>query len=136
MKSRCTLIYRILTALYIIVVLYLCFGKFDNLPQDPIMLFGIAADKIVHFAMFLPFPILMYLSFGEICRNGRQCLLFALVTMIAGIAGAAMTEYLQGLTSYRSADPVDFLADSLSLAIGSLLIPIAHRLKLRINSVR
>ena len=45
--------------------------------------------------MFLPFPI------------------------IAVIAGG--TELGQGLTDYRSADPKDFLADGIGLAVGAIV---------------
>ena len=42
-------IFRVLTLLYIIAVAVLCFAKFSAMPPSPVSIFGIPADKVVHF---------------------------------------------------------------------------------------
>ena len=56
---------RILFAVYLAAVLVLCFGKFPSSEDVPKYLWGIPTDKIVHFLMFLPFPVLAYLAFDR-----------------------------------------------------------------------
>ena len=66
MKRR--ILYITAFCIYIGAILYLCLTKPDNLPQTEFLIFGLPADKVAHFTMFLPFPILMY-SLYVICLN-------------------------------------------------------------------
>ena len=117
------LVFRILFFLYVAGVLFMCFGKFDSTPSVPLELWGIPTDKLVHFGMFLPFPILAYLAFGRQYITTKAALLFTGVTFIVGLMLALGTEWGQAhLTAYRSGDPRDFLADAIALATGSLLV--------------
>lgn len=111
-----TLYSRILLLLYIAAMLFLCFGKFENLPETPSFL-PIGADKIVHFCMFLPFVPLFVLAFVQKRGKWWIILLFA----ILGVCFAALTEVGQGMTDYRSQDIFDFIADSTGLITGALL---------------
>lgn len=117
------LVFRILFLLYVAGVLLLCFGKFDSTPSVPLELWGIPTDKLVHFGMFLPFPVLAYMAFGQKYITIKAALLFTGVTFIVGLLLALGTEWGQAhLTEYRSGDPWDFLADAIALATGSLLV--------------
>ena len=49
---------RIAFAAYIVAVLVLCFAKFPSTDDVPTELWGIPMDKIVHFLMFFPLPLL------------------------------------------------------------------------------
>ncbi len=66
-------IYRIITTVYLLAVAYLCFASSSGLPSIKEWHFFIPADKVVHFLMFFPFPILAYLSFGKGDNVRVQC---------------------------------------------------------------
>ena len=80
---------RIVFLLYLAVLMYLCFGKFQGIPQAPHGFFGIEGDKVVHFLMFLPFPILSYFAF-PFPRTGH---------------GTAFSSYCASLPSDRPSPP-------------------------------
>jgi hypothetical protein len=57
------IIFLLLFCLYIAAVAYLCFARPDEVPSLPETWFGLPADKVAHFLMFLPFPFLGYIAF-------------------------------------------------------------------------
>lgn len=119
------ILFRILFLLYLTGVLYLCFGRFDNAPSVEWSLFGIPADKLVHFCMFFPFPILAFLAFDRYTETARQTLAFVGITLAVGLLLAVGTEWGQAhFTDYRSADPWDFVADTSALVVSSILVSI------------
>ena len=122
MSQKQKIAFRILFFLYIAGVLYLCFGRFDNAPSIELNLWGIPTDKVVHFGMFFPFPILAFLAFDQYTETVPQTLLFVGVTFLIGLIVAVGTEWGQAsLTDYRSGDPLNFLADTLGLFLSSVL---------------
>lgn len=122
MKGR-RIIARILFFLYIVTVLVLCFGRFKDVPSVPWTLLGIPSDKIVHFCMFFPFPILAFLAFDKYTQTPRSTFLFSGITFLVGVALAFGTEWGQAhLTTWRSGDPLDLLADVTALFIGTLIV--------------
>ena len=115
--------FRILFFLYVAGVLFLCFGRFENTPPVEWSLFGIPTDKLVHFCMFFPFPILAFLAFDRFTETVSRTLLFTGVTLVAGILLAVFTEWGQAhLTNYRSGDLWDLLSDIIALILSSLLV--------------
>ena len=122
MTSSWRKIWTILFIIYIAAVLWCCFGNFNDVPKPPISLFGIPMDKLVHFIMFFPFPILGWLAFDRFTVKPWQTLLFVAAAFLAGCLLAAATEAGQTLTSYRTGDVNDFAADMLSLAISSVIV--------------
>lgn len=115
--------FQILFCLYVAVVLFLCFGHFNNTPSVPRSLLGIPTDKLVHFTMFFPFPILAFLAFDKFTESVKGTLLFVGVTFVIGLLLAYGTEWGQAhLTKYRSGDSFDLLADSLALLISSVVV--------------
>lgn len=129
MKSTKTILSRILFLIYLAAIAFLCFMRVDTMPEIQKDLFGIPTDKIAHFIMFLPFPILAFLSFDHTTRKAWGAVLFALVTFVAGAAIAYGTEYVQGFLPYRSKDMSDFRADLLALVIstiGAFLIDVSN----------
>ena len=119
------ILFRILFLLYLSGVLYLCFGRFDNTPSVEWSLFGIPTDKLVHFCMFFPFPILAFLAFDRYTETARQTLTFVGITLAVGILLALGTEWGQAhFTDYRSGDPWDLVADTSALVLSSLLVNI------------
>ena len=116
-----TTIFKILTLLYLAAVAVLCFARFSSLPTVPGRFLGLDADKVVHFLMFLPFPILAFLSF-PLDRKGLFATLCSIVCIfILGAALAGVTEYVQGHLPYRKMDINDFKADMLGLLTASLI---------------
>lgn len=118
MKKR--LLYIALFCIYIGAVLLLCLMKPDDIPQPQITFFGLPLDKVIHFLMFLPFPVLSFSIFYD--RAAKRTVNFlAIISIFISGAGAAIgTEYLQSLTGYRSYEITDIYADMTGLVIGSI----------------
>lgn len=116
------LCWRLLALLYLGAIAYLCFGHFTPDDSVPRAIFGIPSDKIAHFSMFFPFPIITLYAFHR--SNGRpgRFFLFLALSYLCGILLAMGTELVQGTTAYRSADVLDFLADSLGMMAGSVIV--------------
>lgn len=123
MTRRQRLLARILFVLYLAAVACLCFGRFDDMPDVEKYIFGIPTDKVVHFLMFFPFPILAFLAFDRYTEKFWSTVLWTLGTFAAGALLAAGTEYGQArLTTWRSGDPLDLRADLIALGVSSLLV--------------
>ena len=115
--------FRILFGLYILGLLLLCFGHFNSTPELPTELWGIPLDKLVHFLLFFPFPILAFLAFDQYTETVRATLRFTGITLLAGVLLAVGTELGQAfLTDYRAGEPLDLLADLLALLLSSALV--------------
>jgi hypothetical protein len=115
--------FQVIFFLYVAGVLFLCFGHFEQTPSIEWSLFGIPSDKVVHFCMFFPFPILAFLAFDRYTESVRSTLLFSGITLLVGLLLAGGTEWGQAhLTDYRSGDPMDLLADGLALVLSTLLV--------------
>ena len=113
---------RILFGLYLVAVAVLCFAKFPENDDVPRSLLGIPMDKLVHFLMFFPLPLLAYLAFDRDPGKRGTSALWASVAFLGGCAYAAFTELVQARLPYRSGDPADFRADIVALAACSVLI--------------
>ena len=113
---------RILFAVYLAAVAFLCFGRFSSSQDVPTDLWGIPMDKVVHFLMFFPFPLLACLAFGGYRGTPGQAVLKTAAGFLAGCAFAAGTEWVQTRLPYRSGDPVDFQADALALLLSSIIV--------------
>ncbi len=112
---------RIVFLLYLTAVLYLCFGNFSDMSSVAKLFLGIESDKLVHFLMFLPFPILFYFAFGWKTRNPWHSILLGIAILALGSLIAAGTELVQDLIPYRASDLKDFMADFLALCVSSVI---------------
>lgn len=111
---------RVLFALYIIAILFLCFGTFKQTPDLPVSIFGIPLDKCVHFLMFLPFVGLATASFMG--RKPWKALCFCI---IFGLLTATAIETFQGtVNETRTTDILDLVANLLGLTAGALITAI------------
>lgn len=117
-----TLLFRIAMLIYIAAVAYLCLANFKSLPKVSREFFGIPTDKIVHFCMFFPFPILGFYAYDKYTETPWQAL--AAIVSVCAFGGifAGLTELIQGTLSYRSQDIRDFGADCLAIGISALLV--------------
>lgn len=122
MTKKSITISRLAFVLYFLLLAFLCFGNFSGIQHAPKTIMGISSDKLVHFSMFLPFPILSYLSFDRFSSKFWKAIAAITLTFFIGAIIAAGTELGQGLTAYRSADSHDFLADLIGLGVGTLVI--------------
>jgi len=123
MNGKQRIAFRCLFFFYVAVLLFLCFGKFDGAPKVSPVLLGIPTDKLVHFCLFFPFPVLAFLAFDQFTNTWRSSLFFTLATLATGCLLALGTEWGQAhLTDYRSGDPNDFLADLIALTLSSILV--------------
>lgn len=115
--------------IYLAAVIYLCLMKPDNLPQTELYLFGLPLDKVAHFLMFLPFPVLAYMMLWEKGRKTWAELLILLSCLAVGVGLAFLTEHLQAMTQYRSSDIKDIYADMTGLGIGCIVVLINIAIK-------
>lgn len=122
MKLKIRHISFIILCIYIAVVAVLCFMKTDSLPSVELYFLGIPMDKIVHFVMFAPFPVLAYMTFwpAKAGKAGKLGVLMVIIAIGAGMAKA--TERIQSMLGYRSGDPMDFLSDMTGILAGALVI--------------
>ena len=112
---------KVILGLYFIAVGILCFCRFDGGIDLPSTFWGIPQDKLAHFLMFLPYPILATLALHLPAGKPRSMILFLLWVVIAGGVIAGATELIQGTTGYREADIADFRADCLGIFTGAVL---------------
>ena len=122
MKKSTVILFRVLIVLYLAAIAVLCFGHFGNLPQIHSKILGFEEDKVVHFLMFLPFPLLSYFAVGKNPASPWKALGEVLLIFLAGCLIAAGTEAGQSFLPYRTTDPKDFQADTIALALCSLAV--------------
>ena len=108
---------RILSVLYLAAVIWLCFGQFDSVPDVPRSLWGIPMDKVVHFLMFLPFPVLGTLA----CENRSWWRPLSLMTVLANLIAFSFEHLQSRLTTHRVTDPSDLNANLLGITLGLLI---------------
>ena len=113
---------KIIMLLYVVAVAYLCFANFHKLPDVPKTFLGIPMDKIVHFCMFFPFPILAFFAYDKLTETPWQALAALLCICAFGGIFAGLTEMIQGALPYRSQDVHDFGADLLAIGLSGLLV--------------
>lgn len=112
-------LYRSALCIYLLAVCLLCFINPSSMPDTEFDIHGL--DKIVHLFMFLPFPVLSYLSFEKRESSGREKLTKTIIISAIGCAIAIATEYIQKLTGYRSFEYGDMAADITGLLIGGTI---------------
>jgi VanZ family protein len=126
-----SIFFSIAMVVYIGLVAYLLFANFEKLSSVPRVFLGIPTDKIVHFCMFFPFPILAYLAYDRLTDTPLKALA-ALVSICAiGAIFAGLTEIGQSLLPYRTQDISDFRADCIAICIAGLLTFIIDVSKMR-----
>jgi VanZ family protein len=131
MKCRLYNIFRILLVIYLAGVAYLCFGHFGNLPDIQKTLFGIPMDKVVHFCMFFPAPLIGFFAFTDKPSSPGKALVSLICICSFSCIFAGLTEIVQGTLPYRSEDIRDFEADCLAIGIATVLTFLINLITLR-----
>ena len=134
MKRSVRILLRVLFWAYIAAVFYLCFAEFSDLSSAPRQIWGFPTDKVVHFGMFFPFPLLAYLAYGPCVEKGWKSLLFCVGLFLLGALVAAGTEFGQTFLPYRSGDLKDLYADLLALGISSCIVLIIDLIQVLRNA--
>ena len=121
---------RVTFVLYLIAVAWLCFGNFGGMDDVPSSLWGLPMDKVVHFLMFFPYPLLAFLAIDPQTEKLPSSLLWTMVAFLTGCLVAGTTEIVQArFLPYRTGDIADFKADLLALVVGSVFIFVKMYLK-------
>lgn len=110
----------IIFCIYIAGIMYLCFARPDRIPQFPESWLGIPADKVGHFLMFSPFPLLGMLTLESDGMSTSRKLLLLAVLVAVGFGTATGTEQIQALLEYRTSDNTDLMADGIGLCFGAI----------------
>lgn len=121
MKLNKRYIWAMVLCCYFAVVLILCLGRPEHMPDMEKAIFGIPIDKIAHFLMFLPYPTIAYIAFRPAGGRKWRHLLVLTAVFAVGIALAMGTEQLQGLSEYRSYEIEDFYADIFGMECSALI---------------
>lgn len=104
--------------IYMGAVAYICFGHPTAVIKVPRELWGIPFDKIVHFAIFFPYPFLAQEAFYF--RDKWRSLVIAILT---GLIFCFTFELLQEkITTYRTTDPWDLSINVAALTLGSFIV--------------
>lgn len=106
---------------YFAAVLLLCLIRPESLPEAGLDLWGIPLDKIAHFLMFFPYPVIAYIAFKPESKRKWIHLLILFAVFTAGLFLAIGTEKLQGLSEYRSYEITDFYADVFGMECSAFL---------------
>ena len=109
---------------YIVAVVLLCVIRTDSLPELPKSFLGIPLDKITHFVMFLPFPVLGYTTFSPTEQGNWRKFAVLGIMCVLGFAFAYSTERLQAFTSYRACETADLIADAIGICTGAFAVAI------------
>ena len=107
----------ILFLAYVAAVAWLCFGTFKPDPSIPRSIFGYPTDKVVHFLMFLPVPILGTIAFDF--RSWWRTL--SVMTILANLAAFTFEQLQSRITTIRITDPKDLNANFLGISLGLLI---------------
>ena len=113
--------------IYILAICILCFMNPSDMPDPSLDIPGL--DKLVHLMMFIPFPVLAYLTIENPKNSFKMNLTFIALIFLTGCILATGTEYIQKLTDYRSFETGDITADLTGLLIGSTLTLLRSTLK-------
>jgi len=116
MNRKIVILSRIILLLYLAAVAYLCFADFQDIPRFA------HNDKKMHFLMFIPYAFLIYFSTGKHWENKWKAIGYTILLFLSGAIIAGATEIIQGTLPYRTADPLDFRADVIAIAITSLIV--------------
>ena len=102
---------------YVALVAWLCFGTFKPDPSVPRSILGIPTDKVVHFLMFLPFPIL-----GTIALDFRSWWrTLSMTTLLANIIAFTFEQLQSRITTVRITDAADLNANFLGITLGLVI---------------
>ncbi len=122
MNKSARILVKILYLIYIAMVLFFCFYKFSSSDLDLGKYFlGIRMDRYAHFIMFFPYPFITWMTLKYSTHFPRLSRHSFILTILSGLAFAALTEICQDLFfQSRQGDTLDFAADSIAIITGTV----------------
>ena len=126
-----SILFSIAMVLYLAAVGYLLFANFEKISDIPKFFLGIPTDKVVHFCMFFPFPILAYLAYDKLTDTPLKAFAALISICAIGAVFAGLTEIGQSLLPYRSEDITDFRADCLAIGLAGIITFVIDVIKMR-----
>ncbi|OFX80355.1 MAG: hypothetical protein A2X17_00375 [Bacteroidetes bacterium GWF2_41_61] len=119
--------FRSLFLIYIFTIIFASLYSFKNTSVDLSgFIFGIRADRLIHFIMFLPFPFFAWLAFGTGIK--RHTIRFSMsVLALSGLLISTLTETLQTLNPNRDFDYVDLIANYSAIIMGTILVALIEK---------
>ncbi len=127
----------ILLIIYIASVLFLSLYSFENTQIDlPKFFLGIPLDKIIHFIMYIPLPILLWAVLIDFYPSYYHRGVALVIIFIISIILSTSTEILQKTTEFRQFEYLDLIANYLGVIIGLLSISIIKKLIFYVRSSR
>ena len=122
MRNYLRYIAVLLFLVYLSLVGFLCFANPEGYPSVDFSFYGIPGDKIIHFLLFTPYPVLAYLILDKTGRSFLKDFASIVAIFISGALIAYGTEKIQGMTEYRSFEKWDLVADIAGLMSSSFLL--------------
>ncbi len=119
--------FHVIFFLYIALVIFASLYSFKGSGIDlSDYIFGIRADRIVHFIMFIPYSVCAWLAFGLSFKRvaGKNPVFILFLT---GIIISSITEILQTFSPNRDFDIYDLSANYLGIISGSLFVFIMNK---------
>ncbi|MCF0173906.1 MAG: VanZ family protein [Bacteroidales bacterium] len=107
--------------LYVASVIFCCLYAFPNANLSLVKkLFGVSYDKVIHFIMFLPYPMLFSALYRAVFMSASNFKILV-IALFSGLFFAGLTELAQGLlTSVRTPDFYDYIADCAAIGVSTL----------------
>ena len=119
--------FRSLFLIYIFIVLFASLYSFKNTSVDLSgFILGIRADRLIHFIMFLPFPLFAWLAFGSAIKRYTDRFSMSALA-ISGLLISTITETLQTLNPNRDFDYIDLIANYSAIIIGTILVALIDK---------
>ena len=124
-EAKYKIIKILLLLIYIVAVSFcLCYNfKGNNAFNIPSTIWGIPSDKVIHFFLFLPAPVLAFAAFHN--KNIPKSFL---IVFVSTLTVAAIFEYAQRYTGYRTSDMIDFVANAAGIGAGTILSVILYHI--------
>ena len=104
--------------LYFAAVVWLYFATIETDPQLPSTFLGIPLDKVAHFLMFLPFPVLGTIAFREQAWWRTLCW----TTLAANFCAFLFESQQHRINPYRYTQSSDLNANLLGITVGLLIM--------------
>ncbi|MDP3436030.1 MAG: hypothetical protein Q8S04_02180 [Bacteroidales bacterium] len=119
--------FRSLFLIYVAIVIFASLYSFKNTSVDlSFFILGVRVDRLVHFIMFLPFPLFAWLAFGSTIKRytGR----FSMSALaISGLLISTITETLQTLNPNRDFDYIDLIANYSAIVVGTIMVALIEK---------
>jgi len=110
-----------LVIVFILHVIPTSAGDGEGLGLSSRMIFFVRADYLLHFLIFIPLMVLVWLYLNQENITGTARVNHALLWLVGGICFAFLMEGLHLLLPYRTFNPVDFFLNAAGVIMGAVV---------------